>query len=108
MKGSVHSSDPVFIEFLPEDYNPKDVEAYHNKVFNFVCDTYEKTKLPITPRQIRECTGLGKTAVQRHLNLLVEEKLLTQRFGKFKYRGSTTITGCYEPTTAGIVSRDKN
>ena len=99
MKSSIHQSEPVFIEFLPEDYKPT---AHTKEVFNFVCKTNLETEQPVRPIQIRKGTSLQKTAVQRHLNLLVEQNLLSQRFGKFKYPQCTVISGCYEPTKRGI------
>ena len=99
MKGSIHRSDPAFIEYLPEDYKTTN---HTDEVFNFVCKIYLETKQPIRPIQIREGTTLQKTAVQRHLNILVEQHLLSQRFGKFKYPQCTVISGCYEPTKHGI------
>ena len=98
MKSSIHQNNPVFIEYLPEDYKTTN---HTEEVFYFVCKTYLETKEPVRPIQIREGTSLQKTAVQRHLNILVEQKLLSQRFGKFKYTESTVISGCYEPTKHG-------
>ena len=102
MKGSIKVNDPVFIQFLPDLYDPKNKDAYRDKVFTFVCERHDTDQTWVTPRQIRECTGLGKTAVQRHLHVLVDEGMLAQRYGKFKYAGSTTITGCYAPTNKGF------
>jgi len=99
LKSSIHQNEPVFIEYLPEDYKTTN---HTKEVFNFVCKTYLETEQPVRPIQIRECTILQKTAVQRHLNILVEQNLLSQRFGKFKYPQCTVISGCYEPTKHGI------
>ena len=99
MKSSIHQSDPAFIEYLPDDYKTTN---HTDEVFNFICKLYLETKQPIRPIQIREGTTLQKTAVQRHLNILVEQNLLSQRFGKFKYPQCTVISGCYEPTKHGI------
>ena len=99
MKGSIHQSNPAFIEYLPDDYKTTN---HTDEVFNFVCKIYLETKQPVRPIQIREGTTLQKTAVQRHLNILVEQNLLSQRFGKFKYPQCTVISGCYEPTKRGI------
>ena len=65
----------AFIEYLPEDYKTTN---HTDEVFNFVCKIYLETKQPIRPIQIREGTTLQKTAVQRHLNILVEQNLLSQ------------------------------
>ena len=99
MKSTIKQNEPAFIEYLPEDYKTTN---HTDEVFNFVCETWQKTKQPVRPIQIREGTSLQKTAVQRHLNLLVEQKLLTQRVGKFKYPQCTVISGCYEPTSHGL------
>ena len=95
MKGKVTVNDkPIFVEYCPSNVNPN--IGFKDKVYESVGQLNKETNGPVTAAMVREHTGLGKTVIQKHLNTLVKEGLLNQRFGKFKFGSSTSICGCYE------------
>ncbi len=96
MKGKIEATKPIFLEYCASEVSPN--HGYKQQILEAVCQLSKKTKGPVTAAMLREHTGIGKTAIQKHLHSLVKEGLLSQRYGKFKFEETTTICGCYEPT----------
>jgi len=80
------------IEYLPDDHPFR--EGGKTIVYNSVVRLEELGEIPYPPN-VRQMTGLQRTAVQRHLNVLVKEKKLKVTYAKIKMKNSTVIAGTY-------------
>jgi len=95
MKSSVKFSGKI-LQYVADDFPRRQGEgkrATYNAILTLV-DLNEVTY----PPNIRQITGLNKSATQRHLNALVTDNLLTIKYARVRGENNTTIAGVYTPT----------
>jgi len=95
MKSSMKFSGKV-IEYLEDDFPRRQGEG-KRATYNAILTLVDVNEV-VYPPNIRQITGLNKSATQRHLTALVADKLLTVQFARVRGENSTTIAGVYTPT----------
>jgi len=84
------------IEYV-EDNFPRLQGEGKEATFHAVTHLMELNEVTYPPN-IRQITGLNKSATQRHLTALVKDNRLTVKFARVRGKYSTTIAGVYTPT----------
>ena len=95
MKSSMKFSGKI-IEYVEDDF-PRLQGEGKEATFQAIIQLIELNEI-IYPPNIRQITGLNKSATQRHLTALVKDNRLTVKFARVRGKYSTTIAGIYTPT----------
>jgi|LWDU01.1.fsa_nt_gi SOS response regulatory protein OraA/RecX len=95
MKGKTSYFTGHVIKYVPKENMYRD----HNltNVFNAVKYLNDNDIIAIK-RNICQKTGLGPTAVKKHLNSLTKSNNITEKFVKMQFDVSVTITAIYSVT----------